>query len=121
MRARRLMQFGASALACIAQVTATAAQRITTPKEEFGHNFGDDYFLANYQKIAAYWKKLDTESDRMVLREIGKTAEGRPHLMAIVSSPENLKNLDRYQDISRRLARAEGLTDEQARALAKEG
>ncbi len=98
-----------------------AQRAITAPKEELGHNFGDNYFLANYRQISAYWQKLDAQSDRMVLREIGKTAEGRPHYMAIVSSPENIRNLQRYQDISRRLARAEGLTPEAAHALAKEG
>lgn len=95
--------------------------RITTPKEEFGASFGDDYFLANYKQIAGYWRKLASESERIVVREIGKTAEGRPHLMAIVTSPENHRNLARYQEISRRLANAEGLTDQEARALVKEG
>jgi hypothetical protein len=95
--------------------------RITTPKEQLGFNFGDDYTVASYKQISDYWHKLDRESDRMVVQEIGKTAEGRPHLMAIVSSPENLKNLAKYKEISRRLALAEGLNDEQARALAKEG
>jgi hypothetical protein len=95
--------------------------RVTTPKDEFGFNFGDDYQLATYQQLAAYWQKLDRESDRMVLQEIGKTSEGRPHLMAIVTSPENHRNLARYRDISRRLALAEDLTDDQARALAREG
>ncbi len=105
----------------LAPAPSRAQGRVTTPKEQFGHNFGDDYFLANYQQIAAYWRKLDDESDRVVVQEIGKTAEGRPQLMAIVSSPENIKNLARYKDISRRLALAEGLTDDQARALVKEG
>ena len=45
---------------------ASRAAHITTPKEAFGFNFGDDYQLANYKQIAAYWKKLDEESDRMV-------------------------------------------------------
>ena len=98
-----------------------AGGRITTPQQEFGHNFGDDYFLANYKQIAAYWRKLDAESDRMTVESIGKTAEGRDQLMAIVTSPANHRNLARYKEISRRLALAEGLTDEQARALAKEG
>ena len=57
----------------------------------------------------------------MVVREIGKTAEGRPHLMAIVTSPENHKRLEHYREISRRLAFAEGLTDDKARKLAQEG
>ena len=98
-----------------------AQQQITTPRQQFGFDLGDDYQLANYTHIADYWRKLDTESDRMVLKEIGKTAEGRPQLMAIVTSPENHRNLEKYRTISRRLALAEGLTDEAARALAKEG
>ena len=100
---------------------AQRANRITSPKEEFGHSFGDDYFLANYQQISAYWKKLDRESDRMVVQDIGKTAEGRTQLMAIVTSPENHRKLARYKEISSRLAHAENLTDAQARTLAKEG
>jgi hypothetical protein len=104
-----------------AAAQSTGAQHITTPLEEFGHNFGDDYFLANYQQIAGYWRKLDAESDRMVVREIGRTAEGRPHLMAIVTSPENHRRLERYREIAQTLALAEGLTDEEARALAREG
>ena len=41
--------------------------------------------------------------------------------MLIVSSPANIKNLDRYKSISQQLAHAEGLTPEQAHALAAEG
>ena len=48
----------------------------------------------------------------MKLVEIGKTAEGRPMIMAIITSPENHKKLERYKEIARRLARAEGLTDD---------
>jgi hypothetical protein len=101
--------------------TPAFAQKITTPKEEFGSNYGDDYFLANYQQISKYWHKLDAESDRMVVKEIGKTAEGRPHLMAIVTSPENHRSLERYRQTSMRLALAQGLTDDAARSLAREG
>jgi len=84
-------------------------------------NFGDDYQLATYTQRAAYWQKLDRESDRITVEEIGRTSEGRPHLMAIVTSPENHRNLAHYKEISRRLASVDGLSDAQARALAKEG
>jgi hypothetical protein len=57
----------------------------------------------------------------MKLVSIGKTAEGRDQYMAIITSPENMKKLDHYKDISRRLALAEGLTEEQAHVLAREG
>lgn len=95
--------------------------RITTPREQFGFNIGDDYQLATYSQLLDYWKKLDQQSDRMSLVEIGRTAEGRPMVMAIITAPENHRKLDRYKEISRRLALAEDLTEEQARALADEG
>jgi len=100
---------------------AQAQTKITSPKEFFGHNIGDDYWLATYDQFIDYWKKIDAESDRMQVIEIGKTAEGRPQLMAIVTAPENFKNLARYKEISRKLAQAEGLSEADARALAKEG
>ena len=89
---------------------AHAQGQITSPKEFFGHNIGDDYWLATYDQFQAYWQKLAKESDRMKLVEIGKSAEGRPQLMAIISSPENMRKLDRYKEISRRLASAGGST-----------
>jgi len=95
--------------------------KITSPKEQLGFNIGDDYQLANYTQLADYWKKLTTESERIALVEIGKTADGRTMLMAIITSPENQKKLSRYREVSRRLALAEGLADEQARAMAHEG
>ena len=57
----------------------------------------------------------------MQVVEIGKTAEGRPQLMAIVTSPENFKKLDRYKEIARSSRSPRALTEEQAHALAKEG
>jgi hypothetical protein len=98
-----------------------AAAKITSPKEQFGFSIGDDYQLADYRQLVAYWKKLDAESDRMSLVEIGKTAEGRTMLMAIITSPANHARLARYKDIAARLALAKGLTDEGARRLAAEG
>src|SRR5437016_8755848 len=108
-------------LSALMAVPAFTQTRITTPKEFLGFNFGDDYQLANYTRMSAYFRKLATESDRLQIREIGKTAEGRTQLMVIVSSPANLKNLEHFRDISKRLALAEGLSDDDARALAKEG
>lgn len=102
--------------------TATSwAQSVPTPKEHFGFNIGDDYQLATYTQTEAYFKKLAAASDRTKLVPMGLTEEGRTQYMLIVTSPENLKKLDRYKEISQKLAHAEDLTDEQARALAAEG
>ena len=99
----------------------SAQRRITSPLQEFGHNIGDDYFLANHQQLLRYWQKLDRESDRMRLVRIGTSAEGRPMMMAIVTAPENFSKLERYREISQKLALAEGVTEAQARAMAREG
>ncbi len=101
--------------------TAAEAQRLTSPKDFFGHEIGADYVLPDYTKFMEYWQRLARESDRMDLDTIGMTAEGRPQLMAIVSSPENLRNKERYRRIAERLARAEGVNEAEARRLAKEG
>ena len=97
------------------------APKVTTPVQEFGKELGADYFLINYQQLMAYWKKLDAESPRITIEDIGKTSHGRPMLMAIITSPANQKSLARYKQISTQLARAEGLTDAQAQALSREG
>ena len=101
-----------AALVLLAGLSAGAqtAPKVTTPKEALGFNLGDDYQVANYTQLEAWWKKLAGESDRIKLVDIGPTAEGRRQYMAILTSPENLKKLDRYKDISRRLALAEGIT-----------
>jgi hypothetical protein len=110
-----------SVVLLLAAAAVSSAQGITTPKQQFGFDIGDDYQLATYDQFVEYWQKLDKQSDRMKVVEIGKTAEGRPQLMAIITSPENFKKLDRYKEISRRLATVDGITDDQARALAREG
>jgi hypothetical protein len=114
----------AAALITVAGGVASAqtkAPAVTTPKQFFGFNIGDDYNLATYDQFTQYWQKIDKESARMQVIEIGKTEEGRPHLAAIVTAPENFAKLDRYKQIAQQLHRARGISEEQARALAKEG
>ena len=98
-----------------------AQNRVTTPEEQFGHEIGADYVLPNYEALHAYWIKLAGESDRMILDTIGYTEEGRPHLQAVITSPENHARIDRYREISRSMAKAEGVSEAQARAMALEG
>lgn len=118
--------WAAAALAALAFFGSAAAQdaptKVTTPKEALGgHEPGEDYFLANYDQLSAYWRTLAKQSSRAKLVVIGKTAEGRDQLMMVVSSPANLRRLDRIKEIVRKLGHAKGLTDAEAKALAAEG
>ncbi|MDH3223310.1 MAG: M14 family metallopeptidase, partial [Gemmatimonadota bacterium] len=105
----------------LAVVPQPATAQLTTPEEQFGFQIGADYQLITYQQLSEYWHLLAEQSDRMSLRSIGQTSEGRDHLQAIITSPENHESLDRYREIAERLARAEGLSEDEARALAAEG
>src|SRR5690606_2739676 len=101
-------------------VSLSSAQPVPTPKEHFGFNIGDDYQLATFTQTEAYFQKLDESSDRAQLFTIGKTEEGRDQFMLVVSSPENIRDLAKYQDISQKMARAE-LDEQTARELASKG
>jgi hypothetical protein len=98
-----------------------AQSPITTPGAHFGFNIGDDYSLANYTQMISYWQKLDRESDRLSLVDIGETSEGRTMVMAVITSPGNQSKLAAYREIATRLSKAENLSDSQARELAAEG
>lgn len=100
--------------------SVSQAQKIPTPKEHFGFDIGEDYKLATFTQAEAYFKKVATLSDRVKFVDIGPTEEGRRQPMMIVTSPANLKKIDRYKEISQKLARAE-LSDAEARALVAEG
>lgn len=94
---------------------------IPAPADVFGFKPGTPYKLADYGQILKYFRALEEASNRVVLKQIGTTTLGRPMIMAIISSEENLQNRKRYREINRRLAYAEGLSKEKARQLAAEG
>ncbi|WP_245859801.1 M14 family metallopeptidase [Spirosoma aerolatum] len=94
---------------------------IPKPEETLGFPVGADYKLATYEQALSYFKKLDEASDMLKLVYVGETSEGRPWYFALISSPQNLANIDKYRSIAQRLAHPAGLTDEEAKKLSLEG
>jgi hypothetical protein len=105
----------------VVSMAGSVDAQVPTPESVIGWEPGADYKLADYGQIQAYFEALDAASDRIRVEQIGESAEGRPLLLAIISSEANMRSLDRYREISRRLAQASDLTDSEARALAGEG
>src|SRR3954453_16784102 len=64
---------------------------IPTPEEHLGFRPGDDFKLADYNDIFAYYKKVSKARDRIRLRLCAITPEGQPMLFAAFSSADNLK------------------------------
>ena len=118
--------FGALAVAIFVLVAGSAGVRtqapaLPTPESSFGFRPGADYQLATYEDVVGYFQKLDAASDRMTMLEAGTSTQGRTYHLALISSPENLKNIARLREINRRLAHPEGLSETEARTLAREG
>lgn len=100
---------------------AQKATHIPTPSEVLGFEVGADRKLADYRQITAYFKALSAASDRVQIEVLGKTTLGEEMFMAVISTPENLRNKAKYQEIARKLADPRGLTKDQIDALANEG
>jgi hypothetical protein len=104
-----------------AQQAAVRATAVPAPADVFGFQPGDDYKMADYGQMLDYYRRLEAASDRVQMIEIGRSAFGRPMHLLFISSEENLRQLDRWRDIAARLARANDLSEEEARRLAREG
>ena len=85
-------------------MVVSAGAEIVSPEEAIGFPVGADYKLARWETISDYLRSLAANSDRVILEERGKTTEGLDFVLVLISSPENLANLDRYRAIQQKLA-----------------
>jgi Zinc carboxypeptidase len=115
--------WSAMALALATPCTVATAQQAAapTPESVLGFPVGADFKLATYDESIHYFQRLAASSNRIKLVDVGKTSNGHAWTLAFISSPENLANLEHLRDIAQKLAHPAGLTDVQARALAREG
>src|SRR5581483_5216746 len=82
--------------------TATAGA-IPSPSQALGFPVGADRQLADYHQIVSYLKRLASASPCIRIERLGETTLGNEFIMAVISSPQNLKNVQRYKEIARRL------------------
>ena len=94
---------------------------IPSPESVLGFEVGADFKLASYEESIRYFRRLDASSDQLRLVQAGRTSEGRPWYMALISAPENLAGIERFRDISLQLAHPDGVPEEEARRLSREG
>jgi len=106
----------------VSQAVLLAASRtLPTPESVLGFKPGADNKLATYDQAIGYLRKLAAASSSIRLVEAGKTTNGRVMYFALISNPKNLDKIDRYREIAQRLAHPQGLSDDEARRLAREG
>ncbi|MGB9907083.1 MAG: M14 family zinc carboxypeptidase [Candidatus Saccharicenans sp.] len=94
---------------------------IIPPEKYLGFQPGQDFKLANWSQITAYFRLLDEASDRVKVLELGPTTLNRPLIMAIITAEENMPDLEKYRKIQERLHDPGGLSPEEKARLIKEG
>jgi hypothetical protein len=115
------MRTRARVLIFLLLIAPLAAASLPTPESVLGFKPGADFKLATYDQSVDYFRKVAAASKYVKLIEAGKTTQGRTMVFALVSSPDNLSKIDRYREIARRLAHPQGLSDTEARQLARDG
>ncbi len=107
--------------AALSALPAAAQSAPIAPEKYFGFRMGDDRKSLDWPQVVGYFQKLDSSSDRVLVREYGKSTEGRPLIVAYLSDAANLSALDRYQRIQARLADPRKTPAPEAEQLFHEG
>jgi len=108
--------FAAAAVSAAPQATS-----IPTPEDFFGFAMGTDEKLARWDRMLEYFDLIGQSSDRVRVDDYGPSTLDNRFISVVVTSPENFADLDRYVDIGRRIADGRGISEDEARALAREG
>ncbi len=94
---------------------------ITRPEAFFGHDMGEAGQIARWDRIVDYFYRLESETEFMQVQNMGKTTEGNPFLLVIISSSENLQDLEHFRKVNSQLSDPRGLTEEAIKDLVREG
>lgn len=91
--------------------------RLQSPAQFLGYELGQQFTF--YADIEAYLRYLADQSDRLVLRPYGQSYEGRRLYSLVISSPDNLKQLETLRQQHLRLVDLAVEQPQQARQLAE--
>lgn len=117
---RKSMTSGAFICAFVWLAASCTQQKIPTPESEFGFEVGADHELFDYEESVGYFRKLEEASNRIQMKQAGFTSFERPWYIAVISTPENLKNLEKWRQVNQQLAHPGNLSEEEAAKLIKD-
>lgn len=96
------------------------SQIMPKPEDFFGHIMGADKKLVHWNKLVEYFWELD-KSPMVRVEELGKSTEGNPFLLVIISSEDNMKKLDEIKAMSWKLAHPNNLSSEEKEEIIDKG
>jgi hypothetical protein len=96
--------FRALLLLSLAAAPLAAQRPLPTPASVLGFEPGADRRLVEWDAIVRYFKALDAASARVQVKELGRTTDGAPFIVAFISNPANLARLNALGAMQRQLA-----------------
>lgn len=99
-----------------------ASDKVPSPEKVLGYAVGTPNKLTYTKDLYRYYRELAAASPRVrVFVAPEKSEEGREQMLVLVSDEANLAKLDRYKEITAKLADPRNLTDAEAHTLIAEG
>ena len=96
---------------------AFAQPSIPAPEEFLGYKLGEQF--TTYARILDYFDELTKRSNLITVREFGETYEGRPLVLATITSPANQASIETIRKNTTSLAQADTIDSSRAAEIAR--
>jgi hypothetical protein len=98
-----------------------ASASIPSPLTFNGYIAGAEGHLTYAADVHRYMRALEAASPRVKVFSIGKSEEGREMIVVAIANEETIASLDRYREITRKLADPRKISDADAKQLVASG
>jgi hypothetical protein len=98
-----------------------ASDTVPSPEKILGYAIGTPNKLTYTKDIHRYMRELEKASKRVKVFSIGRSEEGREMILVAVSDEANIAKLDRYKEITAKLADPRKTSQAEAEKLIAEG
>jgi hypothetical protein len=98
-----------------------ASSQVPTPEKFNGYIAGAPDHLTYAEDVHRYMRALEAASPRLKVFSIGKSEEGREMILVAIADEATIRDLDKYKQITSRLADPRALSADAAAQLIKTG
>ena len=99
-----------------------ASDKVPSPDKVLGYVIGTPNKLTYTKDMYRYYRELEKSTPRVrIFTAPERSEEGREQMLVVVGDEANLARLDRYKEITSKLADPRHLNDQEAQALIAEG
>ena len=104
MNVKRALFFALIFIVMVSASSVLRAQGLMSPEDYLGFRVGDDYKLAHWDKMHDYFLYLSENSDRVNVREVGKSMEyGQPYIVVEITENATPNELQRCMENQKKI------------------